>query len=156
MNVGIRKETQMVNSEIIDDFFTNAQSVASIAKKYGRSTTIVNRIIASYRRQYLAEHGVPPTRAEKPKDPRVIAGKRPLSRHHHDIGLRLTRYVDEHRLSPSALGMQLSCSRVVARNMMGGFHDLTLTEIAKISEVINLPLDFLLTPPKETPIYAVG
>lgn len=162
MTVGIRAQTQEINAQIVEDFYEGPLSVAELMKKYGRSESSVNKLLAAYRLSYEKEHGQARVRAGKPKDPRLMQEKKSLSLTHFVIGLAITRYIEENKLTPTSFGMQISRSRVQVGNIMVGAHDLTLTEIARISEVLGIPMERLMQHPttnnnsKEAKLHAVG
>lgn len=160
MNVGIRAQTQEINAQIVEDFYEGPLSVSELMDKYGRSESSVNKLLARYRLSYEAEHGQPRARVGRPRDPRLMQEKKSLSLVHFVIGLAVTRYIEENKLTPTSFGMQISRSRVQVGNIMVGAHDLTLTEISRIADVLGIPMGQLMHPNsnqnEEKKLYAVG
>lgn len=163
MTIGIRMQTREINARIVEDFYDEPLSVSALCVKYGRSESMVNKLLAKFKRDYgIAHGGAQRERSGKPVDPRLLGGKVSRSLRHFVIGMAVTRYINEHKLSPTAFGMQASTlSRVVVGDIMRGAHDLTITEIEKLAIVLGIPFDTLIDPnkmqtDKEKKLHAVG
>lgn len=157
MKRGIRSQTQEINGKIVEDFYEGPLSISALMKKYGRSESSVNKLLAADRLAWKADHDTPRVRSGKPADPRLMEDKKSLTFRHMVIGLAISRYVNENQLTPTSFGMLIGVcgqSRVIVGNMMIGSHDLTLCEVDKLSIVLGIPFMDLMEQKKEVKLVA--
>lgn len=120
-----------------DLHFTQGIPPSEVAAKVGYSLETVRKFLNQERKT------LGPTMA---KSARTFEGRKPLSNRHASIGARLARYRFNQPNSMTAgdLGAKIGTSRLRIREMELGFHDFTLTEIEKISALLNVPMAELI------------
>lgn len=134
-----RDEVQAFNVKLVDLFY-EGHSVAELAKTYGRSVSTINKLV-----QLDKVQNGPRERQSKPRDPRVLIDKKSLSNRHAWIGSRLAAYRARHNLTPSAMGLKLSVSRVKVTEMEIGAYDFTLTDVDRIAKLLDCSSESLLS-----------
>ena len=112
----------------LKDLWTTRLSYQEIADRYGRSRSTV---IALAR-----EHNVARLNGKKG------SAKTALSKEHVALGLKISLHRDTQ--SYSEMGEELGVSRHVVRMMELGYHDFTLTQLIKLSNIMGQNLDQLI------------
>lgn len=140
MQTGSREDVKLYNQGLVEEYWAGA-SYADVAARSGRSVSTIIKLVKAD----IKAHG-PRTRTKKPDDPRIMLNKKILSPRHSWIGLQLALYRAQHDLTPSSMGMVINATRVMIRNMEIGAHDFTLSQLDRISEVLNIPFQTLITP----------
>ena len=145
----IREQTAQRNERILDDYYDQGKSLAALSKSYGLDRCTIQKIIKIH--EAMAD--APRARAAKTVDPRVLKAKKPLSSTHYWIGMRIGRYMSEHKLLASEMAPRISKSRVAVVNMQIGAFDLTLLDITTLSRVLDIPYqELVLGELKEVPL----
>jgi hypothetical protein len=133
-----REDVQALNQQMIEEFYAG-ESVTVLARKNGRDTTTVRRLIKA---DQLANG--PRERTATPRDPRIMLDKRILSPRHGYIGAQLSAYRARHELTPTTMGLLIQSSRVKVRNMELGDHDFTILEIEAIARILGVTFESLV------------
>lgn len=141
----IKESTAKRNSRIIDEYYGTETvpglSMTQLSRDYGLDRSTIQKLVA------IDQGRADFVRAErlKPKDNRVLVGKKPLSQVHSLIGMKIGRHMTEHGLLPTTFGEMIHASRVRVRNIQVGAYDLTLSEVMTISKALEIPYDELVT-----------
>lgn len=114
----------------LNDLKSTSLSYKEIGDKYGRSRSTIIAL--------CNEHQV-----QRPKG-RKGSPNSPLSKHHVALGLRLSLHRGSE--SYSAMGEELGVSRHVVRMMEMGYHDFTLTQLKKLSNIMGQNIEQLIEP----------
>lgn len=140
-----RDDIHDLNAKIVEEYWTGG-SITHLAKTYGRSVSTIHKLIKA---DALANG--PRKRVRRDDDPRIMINKKALSKRHAWIGIQIARYAAEHDLTPTKMGLRINASRVVVRNMEVGAHDFTLGELDRLSKLLGVDFETLITPtsPKE-------
>jgi transcriptional regulator with XRE-family HTH domain len=133
-------KTQLLN----DHFDTLRLSQSELVDKYGMSLSTVQKWIREAKRDGREYTAVRKRRV----DPRSVEARRPISRLHSYIGLRVLRYRTEHDLKVTEMGPKIKLSRAKIGPLEAGSYDLTLGDIQRIATLIGEPLESLLNLPE--------
>jgi len=120
----------------IEDLENTDLSIADIARKYGRSVDTIKKL----RRFYNVTRKLPP----RNRGAKKVADMVSLSSAHRAIGSRLTIYRASR--SYSDVGAELGVSRYVVKLMEAGAHDFTLTQLLRVADVLDLPIEEIIKP----------
>jgi transposase len=142
MSGSARLEIQHRNEAIIDGYFEQGQSYATLAKGYGVDVSTVKKIILAYRMREGER-----VRKIQPVDPRSADAK-PLSYEHWLVSLAVERFMTENGKEMTAtkfgslLNPPMGCQRVT--RIRQGAYDLTLLEVKSIAEGMGITFNELL------------
>ena len=142
----VREKTQQRNLEIIEAYYEEGLSYTTLTNKYGLSLSAISQLI----KKDKIQNG-PRERKAVPVDPRRLDERQPLSFLHASIGIHVSRFISQKSISPTQFGLlgENKMSRVVVREITMGVHDLTLSQVKHLADVIGVPFDTLINPPKE-------
>lgn len=133
----LQDQIETINEQLLERYW-GGESVQALADSSGRSTSTINKLIKIDKTRNPKRE-----RSLQPKDPRIIIDKRPLTTVHGIVGLHITRYMAENNLGPTQFGLLVDTSRVRVRSMEAGSHDLTVTDLVKLSSVMGIPYEEL-------------
>lgn len=126
------------------DYLHSGDSVATIAKRYGRSpSTLWKKITGSWGNPERLTPGV--SRGGRKK----LSDQKPISARHQTVGAKLNYYRTVTKdMNLTQLGDVLGTNRFKVRQMEVGVHDFTLQELETISEIVDIPVLELIKPPQ--------
>lgn len=139
--VGGREATRAFNAKLVERFFEDGESPAHIAATSGRSVSMITKLV----KDHVKTHGPRERKRIARMDPRLMSSKTSRSPLHSSIGIRIARYMAERDMSATSFGMILVASRSVINNMIAGAHDFTLTDLTKLSEILGVKFEDLVT-----------
>lgn len=125
------------------DYYEEGADRPALCKKYNMTIAGMNKVIAFGKQTY-------PDRVRNPSrkvDPRRTENRRPLSPVHLTIGLRVTRYMREHKLNCTEFGVRVNLTRVRVSELQSGYYDPRITDLNAIAAVLEIPVFELMSPP---------
>lgn len=140
MTTELRAQVQEINRQIIEDFYEIPLSINALKEKYGRSVSMINKILKQDRLQNGERE-----RKGKPVDPRPLEGKRCLSFVHFNIGYQLSDFKTRKGLRNSQVGILLGKSRVEVTDIETGSYNLTLLDVEKIADMLGVSFATLIS-----------
>ncbi|KQY25935.1 helix-turn-helix transcriptional regulator [Rhizobium sp. Root483D2] len=116
------------------DLQNTPMSVAAIGEKYSRSHSTIQKLIK--------ERGIVRSKGSARRGPRGISTDKWFSQSHRVVGIKISYFVARNSYRYSSKLFGFSVQRI--RKMELGQYDFRLSELEKISEVLDMPLDGLL------------
>ena len=131
----MNEDTRAFNEALVERFYNN-ESVSSIARTSGRSTSYILKLI----QEDKTANGPRERRSIQRVDPRLLIGKEAISPLHSKIGMMIARYRATKSLSKTQMGNLIPVSRVVVSNAEIGAHDLTITQLQRLAEILGVSI----------------
>lgn len=136
----MNEELQKLHTRMMDQYFDEGGSIGGIASEHGRSESLVNKLIRLERRR-----GRVRTKETSSADPRLREHRKTLSMAHWMIGVRVARYRARANISQQDFGLKVSLSRVRVGELESGSYDITLGEIQRIADLLDMTLEDIMS-----------
>lgn len=139
------------HSDAIDAFFDEGLSYKEIGDRFHVAPNTVTKIVVRERNRRLAEGLSIERKTRQKPNPRAHENFVRLSPTHARIGQLMSHHrqvVNNLSVTEMASSDYLGCSRLLIRKMEAGAHDFSLGELMRISQILEVPLLDLMTPPK--------
>lgn len=132
------KVTSWKDKAIAD--YEKGATFEELAERYGRRPNTIYKAVV----ERGAVRQVP---MDAKKRQRKFSEIHPMSQEHKNLGLRMNMYrTVSRRWNLDQMGAAIASNRIEVRKMELGIHDFTLTQMSRISNLLELPIAELTQP----------
>lgn len=121
-------------------------SYSWLAKKYGRAYSTIAHHIRFIKTRYKIEPIVDLSKRRQ-GGRQTFAEQCPISQFHRNVGVKLNYYREViNDINYEEMGAKLGVNRLITRKMELGIHDFTLSQLEKVSGLLDTAIPELIKP----------